>query len=225
MDSYKLVNIEGMKTIDTTFGPLEVDGFLKQIEAAEKIIESYYSFNDKTLPVQRGIARRTFRYKDESCDTENELLNLKNFITDYKDKEPNQKYDVKVSYIDEYDDYGKLENPTWGEKFTNLFNVFDTLIKPSLTADNVQVVEKTVQVQGLDANTFWTAKGAKATIAGVVVAAITSIVGAFLTFYGIQVQHKDAVLDQHNQVIQQAVPQSQPITPENSTVVVPTETL
>lgn len=158
VDSYKLVNIKGMKTIDTIYGLLEVDGFLKQIEAVEKIIKAYYSFNDKTLRVQRGITRRAFRYKDVSCDTENELSNLKKFITDYKDKEPNLKYDVKVLYIDKYDDYGKLEEPTWGEKFTNLFNVFDTLIKPSLTADNVEVIDKS-EIQpvkeSVDNNTAW----------------------------------------------------------------------
>lgn len=186
MDGYELVNIEGMKTIDTIYGPLEVDGFLKQIEAAEKIIEAYSSFNDKILRVQRGITRRAFRYKDESCDTKNELSNLKKFITDYKDKEPNKTYNVKVRYIDEYDDYGKLEEePTWGEKFTNLFNVFDTLIKPSLTADNVVINTQPVK-ESVDKVSKWTRRG-------VIVSIVASVVSAIISITSFCFVHSDAV--------------------------------
>lgn len=205
--------------------------FLYELEAAEKVIEAYDNFNGKCPLGQKGIKQRVLSYKDNNYETGKEIENLKNFIIKYKDNEPDSLYNVKVPYIDKYDDYKEFdenyEKPTWQEKFSHLFKVFEELIISSLTADDVKVVEKNIQVQGLDANTFWTAEGAKATKRGVWVAAISLVVTALITVIGIGVTHHDAVLDRQNQAIEHTIPQSQsePITPENSTVVIPTETL
>lgn len=210
---------------DTQDGTQSVDLFKIQLERTLEAIRHYYN-----IPID-GLKDRTFSYKGRNFDTDSEIEGMIKFLDKYYIENPcklNEFFDFDEPQINKYDDFHGHTNKryTFKSKLTNLYDVFMNLIVPSLTSDNVKVIETPI-VQSIDANTFWTAEGAKATKRGVWVAAISLVVTALITVVGIVVTHHDAVLDRQSQAIEQTVPQNQSesTVPGNANMVVVTESL
>jgi len=195
----------------TQHGIISISDFLNEITDVEEIIKAYRNFNGDCPIGQKGISERFFEYQDEKFETMTEICNIKVFLIDHfvnKTTPPNKKYDYKIPYIDKYDMYSNLNNPTWEEKVSNLFKVFEDLIIPSLTSDNIKVIEKSI-VQGIDTNTSWTIRGVKWAKRAVYVAIVAAIVTISVTLSGIIIAHRDAIKSLETQNIEQQIKSDQ----------------
>lgn len=191
----------------TQHGIISISDFLNEITDAEDIIKAYRNFNGDCPIGQKNISERFFEYQDKKFETMTEIDNIKTFLIDHfvnNKTDPNKEYDYKIPYIDKYDMYSNLNTPTWEEKVSNLFKVFEDLIIPSLTSDNIKVIEKPI-VHSIDTNTSWTIKGVKWTKRAFWIAIITVIV----TFLGIIIAHQDAVKNFETQDIKQQIKSDQ----------------